>query len=90
MNPLEQRVQNLENIIRELVKSDRIMFEKHVQFRDGAHIQVGRANGTKIGLSSSEKLGFFGATPIGPQTIPFPVVAADLYTALAAFGFVTH
>ena len=64
-------------IIREelafLVRSDRVIFQKHAQFFDGRNIQLGRTNGTQIGTATDQKLGFFGATPVDkPDTITDP------------------
>lgn len=36
---------------------------------DGGNVAVGSTNGTQIGTSSSQKLGFFGATPVAQQTM---------------------
>ena len=55
-------------IIREelsnLIKSDRYTFEKLIQILDGRNIQVGKGIGTKIGTETSQKIGFWSATPI--------------------------
>jgi len=50
--------------MQELMASDRYIFHKTIQILDGRNIQLGRTTGTKIGLSSSEKLGFYGTTPV--------------------------
>lgn len=48
---------------------------------DGANIAVGTTTGTKIGTATSQKLGFFGATPVAQQT-----ASNDLGTSLANLG----
>lgn len=44
--------------------SDKVDFTDDVTFTDAKNIIVGTTTGTKIGTSSSQKLGFFGATPV--------------------------
>ena len=58
-------------IIREelasLLKSDRYVFEKTLQIADGRKVQVGKGTGTMIATEATQKLGFFGATPVVQQ-----------------------
>jgi len=74
MTPQEQeRLRTLENIVFALVKSDRYVFERDLQFQDGRNIQVSSGTGTKLALSSTEKMGFWGKTPIvRPSAITSP------------------
>lgn len=51
-------------------------------FADGKNIIVNATTGTKIGTSSSQKLGFFGATPTGQSA-----AISDLGTVLSNLGF---
>src|SRR3990167_2124052 len=52
-----------------LIKSDRIVIEKsRLQLLDGRHIQVGLTTGTKIATATTQKLGFFNATPVIQRT----------------------
>lgn len=53
----------------------------HVSFLDGKNITTGATTGTKIGTAATEKLGFFGATPVVRPT-GTAAVATDLATAL--------
>ena len=39
-------------------------FEKHIQILNGRHIQVGKGVGTKIGTETTQKIGFYGKTPV--------------------------
>lgn len=101
---LEQRVSELEGLVRSLLKSDRYIFDKNLQLENGRNIQLGVGTGTKIGTYGAagfsiatadippnpQKIGFFGATPIGPQNMSFPISTGDLYTVLNAFGLVYH
>ena len=50
---------------------------------DGSNVSVGSTTGTKIGTSSSQKLGFFNATPVVQ-----PLVTADLLDSMQAIGLV--
>lgn len=63
MTPEEVRA-----IIREefanFIKSDRFTFEKLIQILDGRNIQLGLDNGTMLGTAATQKLAFFGATPV--------------------------
>lgn len=52
---------------------------------DGANIAVGTTTGTKIGTSTSQKLGFFNATPIIQQAN-----TSDLKDAFCGFGFMIN
>lgn len=54
-----------------------------INFADGTYFNVGSVIGTMIGLTTSQKLGFFGATPIIQ-----PANTTDLRTALINLGFV--
>jgi hypothetical protein len=80
--------------------SDRFMMNKTFQLMDGRNIQLGKGTGTKIGTEATQKIGFFGASPVAQQghitaptggaTVDGPargVINATL-TALAALGFV--
>jgi len=59
--------------LRNLFFSDRVLFEKHLQIMDGRNVQVGKTTGTKIGTESTQKLGFYGVTPVDkPDTISDP------------------
>jgi len=59
--------------LEEFLASDRYIFHKLVQFLDGRNIQLGIANGTKIGTAQTQKLGLWGATPVDrPEFIADP------------------
>ena len=64
------------NIIKEelasLILSDRYTFQKNLQIFDARNIQLGQENGTKIGTEDTQKLGFYGVTPIARRiNIPY-------------------
>ena len=80
--------------------SDRFMMNKTFQLMDGRNIQLGNSTGTKIGTESTQKVGFFGVSPVAQQShISAPTGGATVdgqargainatLTALAALGFV--
>lgn len=53
-----------------------------IQMPDGGNLLAGTTTGTKIGTTTSQKLGFFNATPVVQQT-------GDIGTALTNLGFLT-
>lgn len=61
---LKERVELLENVIADLSYSDRYIFQKHLQIMDARNILLGTSTGTKIGTATTQKLGFFGKTPV--------------------------
>ena len=65
---LEARIAHLENLLAGLVFSDRYVFQRDIQLLDGRSIQTATGTGTKIGTSSTQKLGFWGATPVVKPT----------------------
>jgi len=102
MAQLSNTVKNLANVIGMVVLSDRFMFDKTLQIGDGKNIQLGRTNGTKFGLSTSELLAFYGTTPVNQpaaltalntlitHTAPSPAdFAIQALTQSNPFGFVT-
>jgi len=73
----------------ELLASDRYIFHKTIQILDGRTIIVGKGAGTKIGTEPTQKIGFFGATPIvqrlafnSPSTPSATYVQAEAQSAV--------
>lgn len=73
---MEQEIQQLKMEMAELkskldffIKQDRYLFQRDVEMFNGRNIKVGKGTGTKIGTSASEKLAFFGKTPIVQPTV---------------------
>ena len=88
---LQQRITLLENIIFNMVHSDRLVFSKNIQMMDGRNIQLATGTGTKIGTvggASGQKLGFFNKTPVVQQT-GVAVSAAGIHAAIVNFGLIT-
>jgi hypothetical protein len=66
--------EEVRKIIREeldwFIKTDRYVFDKHIQILDARNIQLGRGTGTKIGTAIDQKLAFYGSTPVDkPETV---------------------
>jgi hypothetical protein len=61
---LEQRIENLEKMLADFIGSDRYTTQKDLQIFDGRKIIAGTANGLIIASAGTEKLGFFGNTPV--------------------------
>jgi hypothetical protein len=80
--------------------SDRFVMSKTFQLMDGRNIQFGKGTGTMIGTETTQKVGFFGVSPVAQQShIPAPSGGAVIdneargavsstLTALHALGFV--
>lgn len=64
----EEIKQLIQEELAKFVKTDRFLFEKHIQLLDARHIQLGKNNGTKIGTQTTQKLAFYGVTPIVQQS----------------------
>ena len=70
INDLEKRIAYLEGVITHLVRSDRYIFQKHLQLMDGRNIQLATSTGTKLGTATGQKLAFWGQTPVIQPTRP--------------------
>lgn len=61
----------------ELRGLNKYTFQHPIEVFDGRNIRFGRINGTKIGTSDAEKIGFYGVTPVNkPETIADPTGGA--------------
>lgn len=61
---LQREVNELKRVINFLYRSDRYLFERDIDMRDGTNIRIGGTKGTKIGFNVTDKLGFYGGTPV--------------------------
>lgn len=69
----EQIRQIIRDELGNILKIDRYVFDKNIQILDGRNIQTGTNNGTKIGTASTQKMGFYGVTPVDkPETVADP------------------
>ena len=68
------------------IKADRFTFNKIIQILDGRNIQLAKGTGTNIGTETTQKLGFYGVTPVDqPATVSDPdAEVASLAAAVAA------
>jgi hypothetical protein len=71
------------------VTDDRQCFEVVGSFADGVNITLGSSTGTKIGTSTSQKLGFWNATPIVQPTAAAQVAITDSTGSSATTTLVT-
>lgn len=61
------------NMIDKTVYANPVYFNNKIYFKDGTNINAGGVNGLKIGTATTEKLGFFGETPVDqPATVSDP------------------
>lgn len=88
MNDLEKRVIELERRLSHLERSDRYTFQKAIQLFDGRNVQVGVSTGTKFATSATQKIGFYGTTPVAQQT-GVAATAGAIRTALINLGLIT-
>lgn len=68
MNEIEQlkaRIKKLEEQLQ--VVTDKVIFNKDIMMQDGRDFIFAKGTGTKIGTESTQKIGFFGATPVVRQ-----------------------
>ncbi len=90
----QEIVQLVRKIIREeletIFKTDRFTFEKNIQILDARNIQVGKGTGTKIGTEVTQKIAFYGETPVIQASAITPPAggATQDAEARAAIGFI--
>lgn len=64
----EERITHLENIVNMLLKSDRMILDRTLEFQNGRGIQFSTALGGYIGTGITQKLGFYGTAPVVQQS----------------------
>lgn len=69
LEQLQQEVRELRELLDMMIKSDRYTIQKDIQLFDGRNIQVAKGTGTKIGTEATQKLGFYGVTPVVQQSL---------------------
>lgn len=88
---LKQRIESLEGIINYLVFTNRYEFKKDIYLGDTVNIVFNKTNGTKIGTSTSQKIGFYNATPIAQRANSSQaVVSTDISTQTTPYGYATQ
>jgi len=97
---LQDRVQKLESIISNLAYSDRYISQRTFEFLDSKNMIFGHQVGTKIGTEASQKIAFYGKTPViqassisqpsGGLTVDSPARTAinSILTALSNIGII--
>lgn len=96
MNELEllkQRVAFLEGVINDLLSSSEYTIRRPMHFYDGQKILVGTSSGLKIGTATTQKLGFYNATPVvqasaitAPTTPSASYVQSEAASAVSAIN----
>src|SRR3990167_8102712 len=74
--------ENIRTLIREelyfMLKNDKFVFSLPMQILDGRNLQLGKGTGTIIGTESTQRLGFWGKSPVVKQaSIADPAGAGD-------------
>lgn len=86
----EARLSKIEALLSQLLQSDRYTIHKTMQIFDGRNIQLGTTTGTKIGTAATQKIGFFGKTPIVQAiAINAPSSPSGIYVQAEAQSAVT-
>ena len=76
----EQIRQLIKEELEALIKSDRIVISKpFLHLLDGTFLILGTDNGTKIGTAASQKLGFWGATPMTQPNSAAAITGITVY-----------
>lgn len=65
---LKQRIELLEQALGAVLVSDKMLFKRHIELLNGRDIKLGIDTGTKIGTATTQKLGFYNATPIAQRS----------------------
>ena len=61
---VNQRLTLLENLLFDLVRTNKYKFSKSIEMQDGRNIEVNTGTGTRIGTATGQKIGFYNVTPI--------------------------
>lgn len=68
--------------------SGTIFLQNNVTIANAKNLAFGTGTGTKIGTAASQKLAFYGATPIVQATLDTSASNSDIVTALQNLGLV--
>lgn len=76
---LKERIDSLELLIFQLIKPSGYVFNKAITIADGLDITTNTSTGTKLPALATQKLGFWGVTPIvQPSAISAPAGGATI------------
>jgi hypothetical protein len=67
LEALQERVKFLEEEVNRIVRQSKYRFERDVELASGHNIITDTQTGMQIGTTSTQKIGFFGATPVAQQ-----------------------
>lgn len=80
--------EQIRQIVREelgfILGSAQYNFNKHLKINDAKNIMLGYLHGTKIGTDTTQKLGFYGKTPISQHAAP--ATLGDVIQLLKDYG----
>ena len=84
----DERIKQLEAKANMLYFSDKYLFSRDIELEDQRNFIFSGVTGNKIGTSSTQKLSFYGASPIvRPSSVP--ITAGDIHDALSDLGLIT-
>jgi hypothetical protein len=79
IDALKLQLQQFNYAYDRMVRSDRIVPNKNIFLLDGGVVSAGSNLGTKVGEGTTDKLGFYGVTPVDqPATVSDPSGGATI------------
>lgn len=80
-----KRLTLLENLLFDLVRTNRYQFSKSIQMQDGRNIELNTGTGTRIGTATGQKIGLWNVTPIiQPAAVAQAVVSGTADSTYSA------
>lgn len=64
---LQLQINDLRSLVETLISADKLTIQKTVKVNDGRNFVLGKTTGTKFGTEITQKLAFYGKTPIVQQ-----------------------
>ena len=81
--------EEIRKLIREelyfMLKNDKFVFQLPIQIIDGKNIQTGKSVGTQIATESTQKIGFYGVSPVAQQFVPAAATGGSTADAEARY-----
>lgn len=75
---LRRELDDLKRLVNFLVRTDRYVFARDLQIEDNRNIRLSGTTGSRIGTASTQKMGFFGGTPIvRPSAVSIPTITGS-------------
>lgn len=79
-NEVEEQLKGFGDVL----TPNQILIDRLLRILDGRDIKLGQTRGTRLGTSNTDKLGFFGETPVSQQA--YPTTAEGIADMLAVLG----